>query len=795
MTRLLHSGLLLGFAIALPASPTNERLEDSFQSEIRPLLETYCARCHGPELRTAGIVFSDFTDHASVVRARPVWLRALRVLRENEMPPANPQPSVEERQMLVEWIDGAVNNLDWSEFRHPGSVTIPRLNRTEYNNTIRDLTGLDLRPADLFPADGQGESGFRNDRDGLFVAPLLADKYLEAANKVVDALIEASRPADSLNVRLEIEDFLRTETNHAFTDYGLDLRNYQQTVYRYVTFPRFGRYRFRVRAWGESPIEGQTPGVTLRVAGNIVGQAHVTGDVEEPGVYEFEADIARGSHRVSLHWFKAETAETSDHNRRLVAETRRLAEAAKAAGEKPPGNPPVLLSLDWVEIKENLEPGQDGSFVWIAKPDDRLSDREAARRVLVHFAERAYRGPLRRSEARRLMGLFDRASKRGEPFEQAVGLGLRAALVSPRFLYRAERGGDARDEYRLSAYELASRLSYFLWMSMPDEKLMGLARDGTLTDPETLRRQVGRMLANPKSRRFTSAFIGQWLGFAELGGAIKPDDVAFPTFTPALGEAMLEEATQFFDRIVREDRSLLELLDADYSLLNEELARHYGIEGVVGPEIRPVELGDKRRGGVLGMGAILTATSLPVRTSPVVRGKWVLQTMLGEELPPPLPDAGELPEPGESSKGMTLRQMFEMHRNEARCAVCHNRIDPIGFGLENFDAIGRWRDTDNGQPVDATGTLPSGERFEGPVELKEILLGRRVEFARMVSSQMLKFALGRDLEYYDEPTIQEISQDLIRSDFRASTLVARIVSSYPFRFRRAGPESSEESDQ
>ena len=258
---------------------------------------------------------------------------------------------------------------------------------------------------------------------------------------------------------------------------------------------------------------------------------------------------------------------------------------------------------------------------------------------------------------------------------------------------------------------------------------------------------------------------------------------------------MLEEATQFFDRIVREDRSLLELLDADYSLLNEELARHYGIEGVVGPEIRPVELGDKRRGGVLGMGAILTATSLPVRTSPVVRGKWVLQTMLGEELPPPLPDAGELPEPGESSKGMTLRQMFEMHRDEARCAVCHDRIDPIGFGLENFDAIGRWRDTDNGQPVDPTGTLPSGERFEGPVELKEILLGRRVEFARMVSSQMLKFALGRDLKYYDEPTIQEISQDVIRSDFRASTLVARIVSSYPFRFRRGGEDSSEESDQ
>ena len=787
VARFLHVGILLGAAIPLCASPANRELDLAFRNEVRPLLDTYCSRCHGPELRTAGIAFSDFADHASVVKSRSVWVRALRVLRENEMPPVDPQPTVEERQTLVDWIDDAVNNLDWTEFRDPGAVTIPRLNRTEYNNTIRDLTGLDLRPASAFPVDGQGESGFRNDRDGLFVAPLLAAKYLDAASQVVDVLIQTRESADSLNVRLEIEDFLRTETNHAFTDYGLDLRNYQQTVYRYVSFPRFGRYRFRVRAWGESPIEREAPGVTLRVAGRIVGQSHVTADVEAPRVYEFEADIPRGSHRVSLHWFKARTAETNDRNRRLAEERERLVKAAGAAGEKPPPRPPVLLSLDWVEVEEDLLPGQDGSLVWIARPDGRISEREAARRILANFARRAYRGPVKRSEVKRLTQLYEGAARRGEPFERAVGLGLRAVLVSPRFLYRAESAERAGGERRLSDYELASRLSYFLWMSMPDDELMRHARDGALASPAELQDQVERMLADPRARAFTSAFVGQWLGFAELGGTIKPDDVAFPEFTPALGEAMLEEATLFFDRIVREDRSLLELLDSEYTFLNEELAMHYGIEGVVGREFRPVRLADRRRGGVLGMGAVLAATSLPVRTSPVVRGKWVLETMLGEELPPPPPDAGELPEPGESSKGMTLRQMLEAHRSEERCAACHDRIDPIGFGLENFDAIGRWRDTDNDQPVDATGTLPDGQRFEGPVELKEILLGRRKEFARMVTSRMLKFALGRDLEYYDEPTVREISEALVENDYRASTLVARIVDSYPFRFKRTGP--------
>ena len=393
-----------------------------------------------------------------------------------------------------------------------------------------------------------------------------------------------------------------------------------------------------------------------------------------------------------------------------------------------------------------------------------------------------------------MLAFYDRAAGRGEGFERSVGLALRATLVSPRFLFRAESGGTAAADHRLDDYELASRLSYFLWMSMPDAELLDLARTGSLGNEQTLARQVARMIADPKSEAYIATFFGQWLGFAELGDTLKPDDVAFPEFTPALGQAMVQEATSFFRRIVREDRSLLEILDSDYSYLNEDLAEHYEVEGIVGREQRLVEFQEDRRGGVLGMGAILTATSLPTRTSPVVRGKWVLETMLGEELPPPPPDAGELAEPGESSAGMTMRQMYAMHRDEQRCAVCHDEIDPIGFGLENFDAIGRWRDTDNGQSIDATGTLPSGESFAGPVELKRILLGRSEEFAKMISEQMLGFALGRDLEYYDQPIVEEISRAVVRSEYSAHALINEIVASYPFRFRRGVADSREESE-
>jgi hypothetical protein len=325
-------------------------------------------------------------------------------------------------------------------------------------------------------------------------------------------------------------------------------------------------------------------------------------------------------------------------------------------------------------------------------------------------------------------------------------------------------------------------------MSMPDDELLQLAREKKLHQPEVLEKQVRRMAIDPKSSAFVEQFFGQWLGYSELARLGGPDRKTFPVFSDNLRDAMLAESNLFFGSLVREDRSLLNLLSSDYTFLNEELARHYKIAGVLGREMRKVSLTDSNRGGVLGMGSVLTATSLPVRTSPVVRGKWLLEVMLGEKLPPPPANAGDLPEPTKETASMTLRQRFEMHRKAPQCASCHNRIDPLGYGLENFDAVGAWREKDNGQPVDSVGVLRSGERFSGPAELKKVLLAREEQFARTLAARMLRFALGRELRYFDEPVTEKIARMVMSAGWRPSTLLTAVVQSYPFQNQQLPPD-------
>ncbi|MBI1353479.1 MAG: DUF1592 domain-containing protein [Acidobacteria bacterium] len=786
---------LLRYALLLAASSL--ALAADYGDEIRPLVERYCLSCHNAQLVTGGVDLSPYASKQDVLAGRRTWERVLRVLRENEMPPADPQPSPQERQALVDWVDETIHHVDWDDVKRPGRVTIPRLSSTEYNNSIRDLTGLDLRPAEQFPADGEGESGFTNDRDGLFVPPLLIERYFAAAESVVDELIAARRGPKSFDQTLEVESMRITETNTPLKPWGYDLWKYQDTLYSYVRFPQSGRYLFEASAWGQSDREGELPGVTVQIDGKIIGQSPTLASQDAPGLYGFEVFVPRGNHRVSLHWYKEETAETNDLNRGLAAAFAAKVEAAKAAGEEPPApnGKGVLLSLDSLRIR--LAPGaeQDGSRVFVAEPGPGVSKEEAARRILARFAARAWRRPLERQEEDSLVALFRRADARGDAFEEAVGLGLRAALVSPNFLFRVEQTPAGEAERRLNDWELASRLSYFLWLTMPDERLFELAAAGKLQEPETLRAEVARMLADPKATTFTHTFAAEWLGYEGLGQAVKPDDVEFPTFTPALGRAMAAEADRTFDAVLREDRSLLELIDSDSAWLNEALARHYAVEGVVGRELRRVRLADDSpRGGVLGLGATLTATSLPLRTSPVVRGKWILETLLGEELPPPPPNVGELPSDEESAKTLTVRQMYEQHRRAPQCASCHQRIDPLGFGLESFDGIGRWRETEkNGQPIDASGVLPDGEAFSGPRELKRILLRDRDRFVRTLAERMLAFALGRRLEYYDEPTLADLTQRIAAADYRAGELMAGVVESYPFRYQE-GPRGGGSSE-
>ena len=755
-----------------------------FQQDVKPVLETYCIRCHGPETRTAGIDFQSIGPEGDAAQRSDVWLRVIRVLREREMPPAAPFPNEAERIAVADWADEALRNIDWSKIRNPGHTVIPRLNRAEYDNTIRDLTGLDLRPARHFPADGAGNSGFDNDRAGLFVSPLLMEKYLESAHEVVDALIAARRRTEPFRTHIEVETMYRTEMNHPVLDYGFDLNNFQQTIYRYVQFPRSGWYTFRVRCWGRSGTKGRMPGITIRVANDIVDRDVILATESEPQVYTLRGWIPAGNHRLSLHLYIEKTAVTNDTQQELLAIVRRKRKEAEARGDKKPNikERRVVLSLDWIEIEEETSEFSDGSLVFIARPDAGTSKQEAAGRILEQFATRSYRRPIDGKELKYLLKLFLQADRQSLSFYEAVGRSLKAVLVSPNFLFRLEQGSGT--EPRIDDYALASRLSYFVWLSMPDEILFDLARKGSLSETDVVRDQIRRMIGDPKSVAFSSRFISQWLGSVELGRSAKPDTGVFPEYSGSLEQSMKREVVEFFHHLLREDGSLLQLIDADYLTVNEELAAHYGISGVTGREFRKVPIQDRNRGGVIGMAGLLTTASLPLRTSPVLRGKWVLETLLGKELPLPPPNAGDLPEPAPATEGLTLRQRFEQHRDSPQCAACHDRIDPIGYGLENYDAIGRWRViNENARPLDTVGELPNGEHFNGPAELKDILLSRKETFARTVTERMLAFALGRPLAYYDEPTIRAISEAVIESDYRPSVLIEQIALSYPFQYQ------------
>ena len=628
---LAASALLLG-SMAGPATaePTAE-----FQKEIRPLLEQYCTKCHSPNRKKGGVDLARFLDSGAVHSDPKTWEITLAQIRDRNMPPEDkPQPTPEERDRLAVWIESALDAVDESKLpKDPGRYVLHRLSRLEYNNTVRDLFGVNTRPADKFPPDGGGGGGFDNNAATLFIPPVLMERYIAAAGDVVNAA-------------------------------------------------------------------------------------------------------------------------------------------------KP-------------------------EVIFIARPDGGVSKREAARKIFAHHAPRIYRRPVEKDELKRLESVFNAAQKRGESFEDSVKLGLKSMLVSPHFLFRIEesqatvsaksrKASDAGQAaagsptiHRVRDIELANRLSYFLWSSMPDGELFAQAAANKLGEPAVLEAQVRRMLLDPKARTFAENFAGQWLRVRELKTVTQPDNKKFPEFSISLRDAMYDETIEFFHGLLRENRSLLEVIDADYTYLNEKLAKHYGIEGVSGKAFQRVSLNDRQRGGVLGMASVLTVTSYPLRTSPVLRGRWVLEEILGTPPPPPPPLVKSLPPDDKPRDGLTFRQRLEQHRVQPDCAGCHKRMDPLGFGLENFDAIGRWRTKMADELVDASGEMTTGEKFTGPAELKQLLLKRTDDFTRNISEKMLAYALGRGLEYYDTPIVKQISKSVQRDEYRTATLVTEIVKSLPFQYRRS----------
>jgi Protein of unknown function (DUF1592)/Protein of unknown function (DUF1588)/Protein of unknown function (DUF1595)/Protein of unknown function (DUF1585)/Protein of unknown function (DUF1587)/Planctomycete cytochrome C len=422
------------------------------------------------------------------------------------------------------------------------------------------------------------------------------------------------------------------------------------------------------------------------------------------------------------------------------------------------------------------------------KPGPGVSERDAARQVLTRFARRAFRRPVAEAEVERLVKLYDHAAAKGGRFEDALRLSLKAVLLSPHFLYRIEQDSDRPGPARITDHELATRLSYFLWSSMPDDVLFALADKQQLSDAAVVEKQIKRMLADPKAQVLTERFAAQWLQIRKVHKA-RPSTEFFPTFTHSLRRAMYDETATFFDKLRAEDRSVLELLDADYTYLNQELAAHYGIAGVAGQQMRRVQLKpEDHRGGLLGMASMLALTSHTSRTSPTLRGKWILEVVFGTPPPPPPPDAGMLKEEKDKKMAKTFREQLALHATSPACAGCHKKMDPLGFALDNYDAVGRWRDQSGGQGIDTSGQLPTGEKFNGAAELKRIILNRKGEFVGNMTEQLLSYALGRELEYHDDFAVKEVTADLEKTGYRFSSLVLGIVRSYPFQYRRGGSQ-------
>ncbi|MFN7138200.1 MAG: DUF1592 domain-containing protein [Limisphaerales bacterium] len=734
----------------------------SFDSEIKPLISEYCLDCHNDRRRRADLSLEMFHTEADAMKNRAVWEKVLHNIQSGEMPPkSKPQPTLEERETITEWIQDRLLRADCSN-PDPGRVTIRRLNRTEYNNTIRDLVGINFQPAADFPADDTGY-GFDNIGDVLSLPPVLFERYMAAAEKILDAAIVSDPNSEGPTRRV-----LATRMRTTGPGNGVRTNAFKMTkegeMFASVEFPKAGDYTIRVRAWGERG-GNELPKMELKVDDSVVQTFDVEAIEKEPGTYETSIQVGIGEKKISVAYINNFSDEKFHDPKRRDRN----------------------LIVNWIEVVGPRAPSVlPATHTRIfKKPSKPKLDQQAHAREIIHdFAKRAFRRPLRAEEMNRLVRFYDMAQAEGENFESSVKLALQAVLVSPHFLFRGEAQPDPNNPdsiHFIDEFALASRLSYFLWSSMPDDELFALAEKKRLR--RNLQIQVKRMLRDPKSSAFVQNFIGQWLQVRNLE-FVRPDKHEYPEFDEALRLAMRRETELLFEHILKQDRSVVELISANYSFLNERLARHYGIEGLEGNEFQRVSFKNSPRGGILTHGSFLTLTSNPTRTSPVKRGKYVLENILGTPPPPPPPEVPELEEVKEAATG-TLRQRMEQHRDDPNCASCHARMDPIGFGLENFDGIGAWRSKEGEFEIDASGELVSGESFDGVAELKRILAEQKKdEFTRCLSEKMLTYGLGRGLEFYDKCAVDEVTKKVRKENYKFSSLIQAIVESTPFQKRR-----------
>jgi hypothetical protein len=917
----------------------------TFKNDIVPLMKKYCYKCHDDDVQKGDLnMLKTLEVPDTITKNLKTWKKVIEQVHTGEMPPKKPFLSHIKRNQLLEWLDFKMKDIDWTSVKNAGHVTLPRLTRTEYNNTIRDLLGWDNQPGSKFGEDGIGASGFNNDRDGLFVSAAQAEKYFDAAEKLMNDFINSSLPAETKVI--EAETMFITDELTIPQKWGYMVGRTQDTVYTFVPIKRKGFYELTVRGWGHKISRSHIPFMKVLIDNKQVATARLNASEENKADYKMIIFLKEGNRQISFNgvktaanvdeyniapnpvkniniffgsiplgdsaknlctmglnfmaldrltlvgplkslpkeiptkeptftktkkvkvtpfakpgklstakltskslqkFIKSLNGVQNDFNKlrktgpqssvyeieeiliKALANQKRNEAAKKKLFKKlkdkdaaelnkylAKNRPVFATNMKVVEMAKRFKPKngvltkkQKAEIIkkysgkqWLytkagvsftpppnidkvvfVKPGSGVSEKQAATKIIKRFASKAFRQAVNKTDLDQLLSLYEIERKKKVSHLEALKLPLSAVLIAPKFLYRYELASSSdKKEFKLNDFQLASRLSYFLWMSMPDDELFKLAEAGKLSQPDILKSQVQRMLKSPKLKAFSKTFGEQWLGYHELGKSKVPDEMTFPQFTEEIRNAMFTETEMYIHNLIAKNGNMLEVLDSNYTYLNDKLAKHYRIKGVSGSNFRKVILKDKVRGGILGMGSVLAATSQPVRTSPVDRGTWVLETLMGKHLPAPPADIPPLPDnAGGKEAKMTLRQSLEKHRADEQCASCHDKIDPIGFGLENFDPIGRWRSNNFGRKIDAKGKLPNGDMFTNPKELRELLVKNTDDFSRNMSERFLSFALGRKLQYYDEPVLRNLSEGFAQSGFKVHNLIMNIVNSHPFQ--------------
>ncbi|MEM1084799.1 MAG: DUF1592 domain-containing protein [Verrucomicrobiota bacterium] len=764
--------IFLATATTVLADPRAE-----YEAEIEPLLDIYCYECHAEGIAEGAFSMDKFEDLSAHLEDREHWMPIWRNVRSQIMPPSDEdQLEVAEKKKLLRWIESRVFRLDPGS-PDPGRVTIRRLNRTEYRYAVFDLLGVDFDTGDFFPPDDSGY-GFDNIGDVLSISPLLMEKYIAAAEEVVMQALPEGDAAQVPQLELVGGDF-REENNPKETGRWMEFER-DSVVKSGTNLEWDGRYRvtldYAIR--GSSEATDQEARMRLRIAGKEIGEEALGWDQRELIQLSGEIDLKKGSVPIDISLKPTRPAGAGQEHQALVV--KKLSIVGPLGG-----------------IQRQYSKGYRMIFVDGEPPEDPVARERYARKIMRSFVSRAFRRPIEKPTIDRLVKIVEEVDTRpGKDFEDGIREAIMTCLCSPRFLFRVEIQPEPNNPEKivpLDEYALAARLSFFLWSSVPDDELLSLAFNGKLR--ENLDAQIDRMLADWRSQRLVQNFVGQWLQVRDVESIqIEPHVIlglrsrreGMRQFDYRLRDDMRRESEMLFDFILREGRPAEELISARYSFLNGRLAEYYGIDRVSGEKFVPVDLTEHpERGGVLTQGSFLIVSSNPTRTSPVKRGLFVLDNLLGTPAPPAPPDVPELEEAASGGEKPTMREMMEIHRRNPDCRGCHARMDPIGLGLENFDAIGRFRREEHGKPIDSAGQLVTGEKFANVAELKEILANsRREDFYRCLAEKMLTYAIGRGVEYYDATTIQQLVDRLEEKDGSLRELIYGVVESAPFQKRR-----------